>query len=68
MAVKFLPKAITEPVLRVIGANKLIKAEDPAARDAYNARALANKPPALGTRQVESIAVQPARAVKDLSE
>lgn len=53
VAVKFLPKAITEPVLRVLGANKLIKAEDPAARDAYNSRALANKPPALGTREAQ---------------
>lgn len=53
VAVKFLPKAITEPVLRVIGANKLIKAEDPAARDAYNARALANKPPELGAREAQ---------------
>lgn len=42
-AIRFLPKAITEPMLRLLGANKIIDAADPAVRDAYHARALGQR-------------------------
>ncbi|BBX67457.1 SDR family oxidoreductase [Mycolicibacterium psychrotolerans] len=45
VAVKFLPKALTEPLLRVLGANKVINAADPAVRTAYNERALVKPTP-----------------------
>lgn len=48
LAAKFLPKAIIEPVLRLLGANRLIEPKDAAARRAYEQRALAPAPPPSG--------------------
>lgn len=44
LAIRFLPKAVTEPMLRLLGANKLINLDDAAVRIAYDARALGEGP------------------------
>lgn len=44
LAIRFLPKAVTEPMLRLLGANKLINLDDAAVRSAYDARALGEGP------------------------
>lgn len=37
---KFMPKAVSEPMLRLLGAERLMTKRDPALRSAYNARTL----------------------------
>lgn len=67
VATRFLPKAVSEPMLRLLGAENVHKKRDLAARSAYEARALGETQPALGTRQADPI-MKVVKEQKDLAE
>lgn len=54
VAIRFLPKAVTEPMMRLLGADKLIKPADATVRNAYDARALNGSPTPITAPQPDS--------------